>query len=123
MDRRAQLVNLIQSLHRVSRPLRMILATLLASMALLLLLGGISAAAPADLPQTIVFNQDIAAIISQVTTPTLEYELAGLTGERPVIVAGSLRGLPVSGRRLLPSSPSGALGQAVSRLWLCGQDR
>jgi hypothetical protein len=70
--------------------LRAILPTSLASLALLLVLGGVTAAAPADLPQTIAFDQTVAAIISQVTTPTLEYELAGLTGERPVTVAGSL---------------------------------
>jgi hypothetical protein len=70
--------------------LRAILPIILASLALLLVLGGVTAAAPADLPQTIAFDQTVAAIISQVTTPTLEYELAGLTGERPVTVAGSL---------------------------------
>jgi hypothetical protein len=75
---------------RVSRPLRAILPVLLASLALLLLLSGIASAAPTDQPQTIAFNQAVAAIIAQVTTPTLEYELAGLTGERPVTVAGSL---------------------------------
>lgn len=77
-------------LRRLSRLLRTILALVLAALTLLLLLGRISAASPTDLPQTIAHNQIIAAIISQVTTPTLEYELAGLTGERPVTVAGSL---------------------------------
>jgi hypothetical protein len=77
-------------LHWTSRPLRVILPTLLASMALLLVLGRISSAAPADLPESIAHDQVVAAIISQVATQTLEYELAGLTGERPVIVAGSL---------------------------------
>jgi len=70
--------------------LRVILPTLLASLALLIVLGGITSAAPSGLPGTVAHNQTIAGIISQVTTPTLEYELAGLTGERPVIVAGSL---------------------------------
>ena len=77
-------------LHCTFRPLRVILPTLLASLALLLVLGGISFAAPADLPESIAHDQVVAAIISQVATQTLEYELAGLTGERPVIVAGSL---------------------------------
>ena len=71
-------------------PLRAILPVLLAGLALLLLLGGVSSAAPADLPATITYDPAIAGIISQVTTQTLEYELAGLTGERPITVAGSL---------------------------------
>ena len=70
--------------------LRAILPIALASLALLLVLGGVTVAAPTDRPQTIAFDQTIAAVIAQVTTPTLEYELAGLTGERPVTVAGSL---------------------------------
>jgi Zn-dependent M28 family amino/carboxypeptidase len=75
--------------HRASG--RAALPILLAGLVLLLLLGGLaSAAAPTDLPQTVDFDQTIAAAISQVTTSTLEYELAGLTGERPVTVAGSL---------------------------------
>ena len=82
--------SLITYLHRASRPLRAILPILLVSLALLLVLGGLSAAAPADLPEIVVFDQVVATIISQVTTPTLGYELAGLTGERSVIVAGSL---------------------------------
>jgi hypothetical protein len=77
-------------LHWTSRPLRVILPTLLASLTLLSVLGGISSAAPVDLPESIAHDQVVAAIISQVATQTLEYELAGLTGERPVIVAGSL---------------------------------
>jgi len=77
-------------LHCTPRSLRTILPILLASTALLVLLGGIASAAPTDLPPAIVFDQTIAAIISQVSTRTLEYELAGLTGERPVVVAGSL---------------------------------
>jgi hypothetical protein len=70
--------------------LRAILPIFLASLALLLVLGGVTVAAPADPPQMVAFDQTVAAIISQVTTPTLEYELAGLTGERPITVAGSL---------------------------------
>lgn len=59
---------------------------------LLLLFGGTSTLALVDPPSTIVcvvYDRDIAAIISQVTTQTLEYELNGLTGERPVVVSGS----------------------------------
>jgi len=65
------------------------LSTLLAGLALLLLLGSVAIAAQTDLPESIVHDQIVAAVISQVTTQTLEYELAGLTGERPVVVAGS----------------------------------
>jgi hypothetical protein len=78
------------TLCQASRPLRTILPMLLAGLILLLVLGGIASAAPTDPPGTISFDQAIATIISRVTTPTLEYELAGLTGERPVTVAGSL---------------------------------
>lgn len=77
-------------MHCTPRSLRTILPILLASTALSVLLGGIASAAPTDLPPAIVFDQTIAATISQVSTRTLEYELAGLTGERPVTVAGSL---------------------------------
>jgi len=80
----------LRALCRIFRPLGVGLPVLLAALALTFLLTGLAAAAPSGLPQTIVFNPSIAAIISQVTTPTLEYELAGLTGERPVTVAGSL---------------------------------
>ena len=79
----------IRARCRIFRPLRVGLPVLLAALALTFLLTGLVAAAPSGLPQTIAFNPSIAAIISQVTTPTLEYELAGLTGERPVTVAGS----------------------------------
>jgi len=72
------------------RSLRTILPILLAGTALLILLGGIASAAPTDLPPAIVFDPAIAATISQVSTRALEFELAGLTGERPVTVAGSL---------------------------------
>lgn len=77
-------------MHCTPRSLRTILPILLASTALSVLLGGIASAAPTDLPPAIVFDQAIAATISQVSTRTLEYELAGLTGERPITVAGSL---------------------------------
>ncbi len=75
---------------RMPRPLRVILPALLASLALLLLLGSVSSAAPTDLPESVAHDPVVAYIVSQVTTQTLEHELAGLTGERPVVVAGSL---------------------------------
>ena len=62
---------------------------MLATVLLLLVLGGVSFSAPKQLPQSIAHDQIVAAIVSQVSTQTLEYELAGLTGERPVNVAGS----------------------------------
>jgi len=74
--------------HRALRWLRTILPMLLAASILFLLLLVISSAAPADPPETITYDQTVAAIIAQVTTQALEYELAGLTGERPVTVAG-----------------------------------
>jgi len=76
-------------LRRAACLARVNLSMLLASLALLLLLAGIASAAPTQPPQTIAFSSTVAAIISEVTTPTLAYELAGLTGERPVTVAGS----------------------------------
>jgi len=60
---------------------------LLASLGLLLLLGCTATATPTPAgppPATDI----VADIISQVNAQTLEYELAGLTGERPVVVAG-----------------------------------
>ena len=78
------------TLRRVARLARVSLPMLLASLALPLLLAGIASAAPTQPPQTIASNSTVAAIISEITTPTLAYELAGLTGERPVTVAGSL---------------------------------
>jgi hypothetical protein len=78
------------ALCRVSRLRRATLSILLAGLVLLLVLGGVAAAVPADLPQTIAYDPIVDTIISQVTTSTLEYEVAGLTGERPVTVAGSL---------------------------------
>jgi len=65
----------------------------LALLVLLLLLGvSLAVSAPANPPPTIpyaVYDPGIALLISQITTPTLEYELNGLTGERPVMVAGA----------------------------------
>jgi hypothetical protein len=65
-----------------------ILSSLLACLSALLVLEGLSVGAPPR--ASIVHDQDIANIISQITTQTLAYELAGLTGERPVTIAGSL---------------------------------
>lgn len=70
------------------RLLRAILPLPLAGLALLLLLAGVSTAAPAARPETIAYDPTVAAVIAQVTTSTLEHELEGLTGERPVTVAG-----------------------------------
>ncbi len=72
------------------RPLRVTLPPVLALLFLSLILGGIASAKPAALPASTLLQPPVATIISQVTTPTLAYELAGLTGERPVTVAGSL---------------------------------
>ena len=80
----------VVTLRWAARLVRVSLPMLLASLALLLLLAGIASAAPTQPPQTIAANSTVAAIISEITTPTLAYELAGLTGERPVTVAGSL---------------------------------
>jgi hypothetical protein len=71
---------------KAERSPRLILPPLLAGLALLIL-AGIVRAAPAQLPD-IVYNPLVADVIAQVTTPTLKYELEGLTGERPVSVGG-----------------------------------
>jgi hypothetical protein len=68
------------------RSLRLILPPLLAGLALLVF-AVVVTAAPAELPG-IVYNPLVADVIAQVTTPTLKYELEGLTGERPVTVGG-----------------------------------
>jgi hypothetical protein len=65
---------------------RLILPPLLAGL-LLLILAGVATAAPA-VPPDVVYNPLVADVIAQITTPTLEYELEGLTGERPVSVGG-----------------------------------
>jgi hypothetical protein len=80
-------VNKGSILRRRSLLLRSALPVVLAGLALLLLAIGVSAA-PAGLPETVVYDPIVADIIAQVTTPTLAYELAGLTGLRPVTVAG-----------------------------------
>jgi hypothetical protein len=68
------------------RSLRLILPPLLAGLALLIF-AGVTMAAPAA-SSDVTHNPLVADVISQVTTPTLEYELEGLTGERPVSVGG-----------------------------------
>ncbi len=74
---------------RPVRRLRAVGAVLLASLVLTLVMGGMSVSATIILPETVSYENAIADIISRVTTSTLVYELAGLTGERPVVVAGS----------------------------------
>jgi hypothetical protein len=72
------------------RPLRIGLAGLLAGLALSIIATGVTlAASPAALPITIDRNPIVADVMGQVTTQTLLYELEGLTGERPVVVAGA----------------------------------
>jgi hypothetical protein len=61
-----------------------VFSLLLAGLGLLIL----ASAAMAAPPDTVVYNPIVADVISGVTTPTLIYELEGLTGERPVSVAG-----------------------------------
>ncbi|MBN1977426.1 MAG: M20/M25/M40 family metallo-hydrolase [Anaerolineae bacterium] len=69
--------------------LRVALAMLFAGLALAVFwIGSAVARAPAGLPETVAYNPLVAGIIAQVTTPTLAYEMEGLTGERPVTVAG-----------------------------------
>jgi hypothetical protein len=68
------------------RSLRLVLPPLLAGLALLVFVG-VAAAAPEE-SSNVVYNPLIADVIAQVTTPTLKYELEGLTGERPVTVGG-----------------------------------
>jgi Zn-dependent M28 family amino/carboxypeptidase len=58
-------------------------------MVLLLFVAGLSQAAPTSYPAAI-YNPTVAGIISQITTETLAYDLAGLTGERPVVVGGTV---------------------------------
>jgi hypothetical protein len=88
-------VGRIANLPYIARLLRAVLPVLLAGLALMLFWAGIVLAqAPADLPDAaaeppdIVYNPVVADIIAQITTPTLKYEMEGLTGERPVTVAG-----------------------------------
>ena len=67
------------------RLLRLVSPPLLAGLALLAFVG-VVAAAPVE--SNVVYNPLVADVIAQVTTPTLKYELEGLTGERPVTVGG-----------------------------------
>ncbi|MBN1810204.1 MAG: M20/M25/M40 family metallo-hydrolase [Anaerolineae bacterium] len=72
-----------------SRLLQIVLPVLLAGSALTIFwIGIVLAQAPADLPEVVGYNPLVADIIAQITTPTLRYELEGLTGERPVTVVG-----------------------------------
>jgi hypothetical protein len=68
------------------RVLHLALPPLLAGLTLLIF--GVSTAAPAGLPESIIYNPLVADVIAQVTTPALKYELEGLTGERLVTVGG-----------------------------------
>lgn len=76
--------------HRSCRLLRAVRPVLLAGLTLAICWVSVTTAAraPADLSGATSYNPLVADIISQVTTPTLEYELAGLTGERLVTVGG-----------------------------------
>jgi hypothetical protein len=83
--------NRVSFRRRSSRLLRLTWPVLLAGLVLAVFWIGVATAqapAPADLPEVVGYNPLVADIISQVTTPTLQYELEGLTGERPVTVAG-----------------------------------
>ena len=72
-----------------SRLLQIVSPVLLAGLAMAIFLAGVVLAqAPPDLSETAGYNPLVAEIIAQVTTPTLQYELEGLTGERPITVTG-----------------------------------
>ncbi len=79
-----------QSQKHQQRLGRIALALLLGSCASLFLWSMIATASPADRSAAPGYDPIIAEIITWVNTPTLAYDLAGLTGERPVVVAGSL---------------------------------
>ena len=64
-------------------------SVLLAGLVLLLFAAGLSQAAPPSYPSA-TYNPTVAGILSQITTQTLATDLAGLTGERPVVVGGTL---------------------------------
>ncbi len=68
---------------------QVVAAALLAGLVLLLFAAGLSQAATTSYP-VVAYNPTIAGILSQVTTQTLSTDLAGLTGERPVLVGGTL---------------------------------
>lgn len=73
-----------------ARLLRAILPVLMAGLALTVFWVGVALgqAPAADLPEATGYSPLVADIIAQVSTPTLQYEMEGLTGERPVTVAG-----------------------------------
>lgn len=66
---------------------RLALPMLLAGLILFSLLSGVSAGMN-DPPSA--EEGAVATVIARITTPTLAYELAGLTGARPVTVSGAL---------------------------------
>jgi hypothetical protein len=70
------------------RARRILSAVALAAVMLTLTLGSVSRAGASDLPAHIVRDPLVAAVLSQVTTRTLVYELQALTGDRPVVIAG-----------------------------------
>jgi len=81
------------TVRRSARLARAAAALLLASVLLLLVVGGVSLAATRGLPDSVTYDGTIADVIAHVTTPTLIYELSGLTGERPITIAGGLHTL------------------------------
>jgi hypothetical protein len=86
------------------RSLRIGLAGLLAGLVLAALVSGVASAAPrSGPPATLTHNPLVADLIRQVTTPTLVYELEGLTGERPVIIDGAE--YTIATRNLLQTEP------------------
>jgi hypothetical protein len=85
------MMNRVSVRRQSPRLLQAALPVLLAGLALLAFWIGVALAqAPADLPEAAGYNPLVADIVAQVATPTLKYDLEGLTGERPVTVAGSL---------------------------------
>lgn len=97
------------------RLLRAILPLLLAGLGLLLFAVGATAAPP----EAVVYNPIVADIISQVTTPTLVYELEGLTGERPVTVAGI--SYTIATRNVLQTEAI-SMATRYAYEWLAGTD-
>jgi hypothetical protein len=75
--------------RRTPRLLRAGLPVPLACLTLAILWAGVALAQmPAASPEVAGYNPLVADIIAQVTTPTLQYEMEGLTGERPVTATG-----------------------------------
>jgi len=79
-----------QSQKHQQRMGKIALALLLGGCASLFLWAMIATAAPVGRSAAPGYDPIVAEIITWVNTPTLAYDLAGLTGERPVVVAGSL---------------------------------